>query len=85
MEDYECKVINLHAIKPRILANLLVISNITSNFTSETDRIKVRGGAMGGGPTPSTRASPRLYSRPEEYLPFRQEEPLPFRQDWGRW
>ena len=47
----------------RILANLLVISNITSNFTGETDQIRLVGGAM-GGPTPSTRASPRLCVAP---------------------
>ena len=41
-----------------------------------------------GGPTPSTRASPRLYCRPEEHetrglrCPEEHEEPLPFRQDW---
>ncbi len=40
------------------------ISTNTSKSTSETDRIGLGGGPW-GGPTPSTRASPRLYCRPE--------------------
>ena len=36
----------------RILANLLVMSNITSKFTSETDQIRSEGGGAMGGPHP---------------------------------
>ena len=43
---------------PRIVATLLVISNITSKSTGETDQIRYRYsvGAMGGGLPPSSRS-----------------------------
>ncbi len=46
-------MINYWQIYSRILVNVLV----------KTNQIRFRGGAM-GGPTPSTRASPRLHCRP---------------------
>ncbi len=56
MEDYEYRVIKLHATlfqnSSKFTSN---VSNNTSEFTSKTNQIKVRG-AM-GGPTPSSRAS----------------------------
>ncbi len=69
MEDYEYRVINSHATlfqnSSRFTSN---ISKNTSKFTSKTNQIKVRGGGHGGGPTPSTRASPRLYGRPNSII-----------------
>ena len=69
MDDYECKVSNSHAIQSQNSSKSTGhISKFTSNFTSKTDQIRLGGGAM-GGPTPSTRASPRLYSRPDSGRP----------------
>ncbi len=62
MEDYEYKVSNCMQLCSRIVANLLVISNITSKSTSETDQIRFRG--PWGGLTPYAGALlGRLYSR----------------------
>ena len=49
MEDYEYKVIKLHAIQSQnISKSTSDISKHTGKFTSETDRIRL--GAMGGLP-----------------------------------
>ena len=56
MEDYEYKVIKLHAIQSQNSSKFTGdISNNTGESTSKTNQIKVRGG-HGGGLTPSTRS-----------------------------
>ena len=47
----------------RIVANLLVMSNITSKFTSETDQIRSEGGGPWGGLTPSQQPSSKAAFR----------------------
>ncbi len=64
MEDYEYEVMKLHATlfqnSSQCTGN---VSKNTGKFTSKTNQIRL-GGAT-GGPTPSSRASPRLYSPPQ--------------------
>ena len=61
-------MIDLRAIKPRTSVNVLVISvKILVNLLVKLTKLGLGGGAMRGA-TPSTRASPRLYSRPDSRI-----------------
>ncbi len=63
MEDYEYRVINLHATQSQNSSELTGnISKNTSKFTSKTDQIRLVGGPWGG--LPLYEPPPRPYVAP---------------------
>ncbi len=76
MEDYEYKVIKLHATQSRNSSKFTSnISKHTGKFTSKTNQIRL-GGAMGGGPTPNTSLSQTVVDH-SFLLPGPLREPRP--------